>query len=275
MYRTAFLALGLTALLAAPAVAFSPAPSRTLRDAADVLDNFAALPDACIPPYLMAEAQGVAIIPGVVKAGFLVGGRGGHGLIATRDRNGAWSGVTFVELGGVSLGLQAGVESADVVLVFKTRNSLDRIIDGRGKLTLGADAAIAAGPVGRQAEADTDARLRAEIVSYSRSRGLFVGVALDGAALIYDRRANAEYLRDQRPEVVQLTTDVLNRLVRLSTPAAHLPVVTIRPPVAVPTPVIAPPAATPTPAAPVPPAPVPAVPPAPAALPRPVPPANP
>ena len=146
----------------------------------------------------------------MIKAGFLIGGRGGHGLIATRDRNGAWSGVTFVDLGGASFGLQAGVESTDVVLVFKTRNSLDRVLSGRGKLKkrLGVDAAIAAGPVGRQAEAGTDARLRAEIVSYSRSRGLFAGVALDGAAIVYDRRTNAEYLNDHRPEVVQLTINL-------------------------------------------------------------------
>ena len=78
-----------------------------------------------------------------------------------------------------------------MVLVFKTRNSLDRILSGRGKLTLGADAAIAAGPVGREAEAGTDARLRAEIVSYSRSRGLFAGVALDGAAIVYNRRTTS------------------------------------------------------------------------------------
>ena len=153
----------------------------------------------------------MAIIPNVIKAGFVIGGRGGHGLIATRDRNGAWTGVTFVDLGGASFGLQAGVESADVVLVFKTRNSLDRILGGRGKLTLGADAAIAAGPIGRQAEAGTDAQLRAEIVSYSRSRGLFAGVALDGAAIVYDRRTNAEYRNDQRPEVVQLTYNLLAR----------------------------------------------------------------
>jgi hypothetical protein len=128
--------------------------------------------------------------------------------------------VTFIDLGGASIGFQAGVESADVVLVFKTRNSLDRILGGRGKLTLGADAAIAAGPVGRQAEAGTDARLRAEIVSYSRSRGLFAGVALDGAVLVYDRRTNAEYLGAQRPEVVQLTVNLLSTLARMSAPVA-------------------------------------------------------
>jgi lipid-binding SYLF domain-containing protein len=256
MYRTAFAALGLTAALAAPAPAFPPAPPRTLQAATDVLNDFAALPAGCIPASLLAEAQGVAIIPGVFKAGFVIGGRGGHGLIATRDRNGAWSGVTFVSLGGISFGPQAGVESADVVLVFKTRDSLDRVLGGRGKLTLGADAAVAAGPVGRQAEAGTDARLRAEIVSYARSRGLFAGVALDGAAILYDHRANAEYQRDQRPEVVQLTAGLLNRLAQLSTPAPRAPAVIIQAPVPAPPPAVQPPA-FPAPAPGLPPAPVP------------------
>jgi lipid-binding SYLF domain-containing protein len=206
----------------------------------------------------LAEAQGVAIIPGVFKAGFLVGARGGHGLIATRDRNGAWSGVTFVDLGGASFGLQAGVESTDVVLVFRTRNSLDRILRGRGKLTLGADAAIAAGPVGREAEAGTDARLRAEIFSYSRSRGLFAGVALDGAAIVYDHRANSEYLSDHRPETAQLTLNLLTRLVQLSNPEASRTPVIIQAPVFAPPPVVVPP---PPPALPPAPAPVPFPPP--------------
>src|SRR5262249_14670937 len=118
------------------------------------------------------------------------------------------------------VGFQARVEILHVVLVFRTRHSLDRILSGKGKLTLGADAAIAAGPIGRQAEAGTDARLQAEIWSYSRSRGLFAGVALDGAALLYDRRANAEYLRDQSPVVAQRTLHLLARLTELSSPVS-------------------------------------------------------
>jgi lipid-binding SYLF domain-containing protein len=252
MNRTILATLGVFALAVAPISARPPDPPRTIQAATDVLNDFAALPAHCLPASLLAEAHGVAIIPGVVKAGFLVGGRGGHGLIATRDHNGAWSGVTFVDLGGASFGLQAGVESADVVLVFRTRESLERILRGRGKLTLGADAAIAAGPVGRQAEAATDARLRAEILSYSRSRGLFAGVALDGAAIVYDHRANADYLNDHRPETLQLTTNLLARLVQFSTPAPPRQPVTIQAPVFVPAPPVAPPVAPPPPPAPVP-----------------------
>jgi lipid-binding SYLF domain-containing protein len=261
MYRTVLTALGLAVLLAAPASAAPPPPARTIQASIDVLNDLTSIPGNCIPASLLAEAQGVAIIPGVIKAGFLIGGRGGHGLIATRDRNGAWTGVTFVDLGGASFGLQAGVESADVVLVFKTRNSLDRILGGRGKLTLGADAAIAAGPIGRQAEAATDAVLRAEIVSYSRSRGLFAGVALDGAAIVYDRRTNAEYRNDQRPEVVQLTYNLLARLAQLSAPPPPPAGVILQAPVIVPQPAAPPviPAPVPPPA----PIPVPAPPPLP------------
>jgi hypothetical protein len=172
-----------------------------------------------------------------------------------------------VDLGGVSFGFQAGVESADVVLVFKTHNSLDRILSGQGKLTLGADAAIAAGPIGRQAEAGTDARLRAEIWSYSRSRGLFAGVALDGAVLLYDRRANAEYLSAQTPEVLQLTSNLLTRLAQLSAPLPASPGELIQGPVLVPRTAVEPPMA-PVPVPVPPPAPVPVPPPTPGPAPQ-------
>jgi lipid-binding SYLF domain-containing protein len=234
MNRTAVTALGLTLLLAAPASAFPPAPARTVQAAIDVLNDLAAVPEIGIPASLLADAQGIAILPHTVKAGFVLGGRAGHGVILTRDRNGAWSGVTFVNLGGASVGFQAGVESADEVLVFRTHHSLDRILSGKSKLTLGADAAIAAGPIGRQAEAGTDARLQAEIWSYSRSRGLFAGVALDGAALLYDRRANAEYLRDQSPVLAQQTLHLLARLTELSSPPPEPGAVQIQAPVLVP-----------------------------------------
>jgi lipid-binding SYLF domain-containing protein len=128
------------------------------------------------------------VIPRVVKAGLVVGGRRGHGLIAVRAPDGTWSNPSFITLTGGSVGLQAGVQSTDVVLVFRTRRGVDSIV--HGKFTLGADAAVAAGPVGRDAAALTDAQLKAEIYSYSRSRGLFAGIALDGAVLGIDHDAN-------------------------------------------------------------------------------------
>jgi lipid-binding SYLF domain-containing protein len=115
-----------------------------------------------------------------------------------RQPNGCWSSPVFITMTGGSIGWQAGIQSTDVVLVFKTRNSLDRILAGKGKFTLGADAAVAAGPVGRQAEAGTDAELKAEIFSYSRSRGLFLGLSVEGAAILVDHEANQGYYRIAR-----------------------------------------------------------------------------
>jgi lipid-binding SYLF domain-containing protein len=132
-------------------------------------------------------------LPNVVKAGLLVDGRFGRGVALVRQPDGTWSNPAFITLRGLGLGGQAGVESTDLVLVFKTRHSLDRVLMGKRKLTLGADAAVAAGPVGRDAELATDALLKAEIVSYSRSRGLFVGVSLEGASLHVDREANESF----------------------------------------------------------------------------------
>jgi lipid-binding SYLF domain-containing protein len=137
---------------------------------------------------LLADAEAIAVIPNVIKAGLVVGGRHGKGLLAVRQRDGVWSNPSYVSLSGGSVGFQAGVQATDVVLVFRTRRGVDNVVNG--KFTLGADAAVAAGPVGRTASAATDAQLRAEIYSYSRSRGLFAGVALDGAVLSIDHDAN-------------------------------------------------------------------------------------
>jgi lipid-binding SYLF domain-containing protein len=192
MTRFLFAALVIAAC-AAPAAA---APARTLEDADSVLADLAAIPAKGIPPRLLADAQGVVIVPHVVKLGFFVGVRGGRGVVLTRDASGGWGEPVFVQFGGASIGFQAGIEAADVVLVFRTRKALDRVLAGKEKFTLGVDAAVAAGPVGRDAMAATDAQLKAEVLSYSRSRGLFAGVSLDGSAIDPDPAANAEYQKD-------------------------------------------------------------------------------
>jgi lipid-binding SYLF domain-containing protein len=173
----------------------------TVEAATETLQAFAAIPLRGIPPALLQDAKGVAVIPDVVKAGFILGGRFGRGLILLRRADGGWSNPVFITLAGGSLGWQVGVQATDVVLVFKTRNSLDPIVRGKGKLTLGADVGVAVGPVGRQAEAGTDAQLKAEIYSYSRSRGLFVGLSLEGAGLLVDCEANEAFygVRGGRP----------------------------------------------------------------------------
>jgi lipid-binding SYLF domain-containing protein len=205
------------AALAGGRLAAQDPVAHTLRASLDVLEALQAVPERGVPPVLLADAQGVAIIPNVIKAGFVVGGRGGHGVVLTREPDGSWGRPAFVSLGGASVGLQAGVQSTDIVLVFKTRNALDRILKGKGKLTLGADVAVAAGPVGRQAEAATDGRLRAEIYSYSRSRGLFAGVSLEGAAINYDYDANQQFVRTPRPEDLAASDRLRAQLTAMST----------------------------------------------------------
>ena len=187
-------------------------PFRAGRDAeimdsaGEILDSFGNLQLRGIPPAMLKDAQGVAIIPHVIKAGFVIGGRHGRGVVLVRNADGSWGRPLFLSLSGGSVGWQVGVQSTDLVLVFKNRTSLDRILDGKGKLTLGADAAIAAGPLGRQAEAATDGQLKAEIYSYSRSRGLFAGVSLEGAALLMDPRDTDAYYRTEAASVVDPRT---------------------------------------------------------------------
>ncbi|HEY7527667.1 MAG TPA: lipid-binding SYLF domain-containing protein [Candidatus Deferrimicrobiaceae bacterium] len=162
-----------------------------VESAATVLEEIMKIPETGIPPTLLEDASGIAIVPGLIKVGFVVGGRYGTGVLSIREKNGEWSNPVFVSLIGGSVGWQIGAESTDVVLVFKSRKSIDGIM--KGKFTLGADASVAAGPVGRRAEAATDEKLKAEIYSYSRSRGLFAGVSLEGSALQIDDEADAAY----------------------------------------------------------------------------------
>jgi lipid-binding SYLF domain-containing protein len=221
-----------------------PAPD-TLYSATAVLTDLSEIPAKGIPATLMADAQGVAVIPRVVKAGFVVAGSGGHGVVVAKDGSGNWGEPVFVNFGGGSVGFQAGVESTDVVLVFRDRKSLDRLLDGRGaKLTLGADAGVAAGPVGRQAMAGTDFKLEAEVLSYSRSRGLFAGVALDGSVLHPDADANATFRADARPEVARQAAalrEVLAAMSAATPPARPVTVAPAAPEVLLPPAVPAPP----------------------------------
>jgi lipid-binding SYLF domain-containing protein len=208
--------------LSSSQVAAQPSVRRTLDEAVDVLTEMESIPAKGIPQAVLANAQGVAIIPRVVKAGFVVGGRVGHGLVYSRIPDGAWAGPTFVHLGGASVGFQAGVEATDLVLVFKTRRSLERVLQGKDKLTLGADASIAAGPIGREAQAGTDPQLRAEVFSYSRSRGLFAGVSFEGAVLTYDYELNREFERS-RPEVKDEAAKLAMKIIAASRKEAAPP----------------------------------------------------
>ena len=185
-----------TSLLATPAFAGNREEARVLT-ATQVLEEMQKMPDQFAPDWLLARAYGIAVVPNVIKVGFVAGGRRGQGLLVVRDQAGHWSNPAFVSLTGGSFGWQAGVQSTDIILVFTSRASVDGISDG--KVTLGADASVAAGPVGRAASGATDINFRAEVYSYSRTRGLFAGIAVDGSALTIDRKANGSYY--QKPGV--------------------------------------------------------------------------
>ena len=175
-------------LVAAPAIA-GPEEDARAREAVRVLEEIQKIPEQAIPDKLLDEAKAIVVIPDAIKAGLVIGGRRGHGLMSVKTADGTWSNPVFVTLTGGSIGFQAGVQSSDIVLVFRNDRSLDNVVNG--KFTLGADAAVAAGPVGRNAAAATDGQLKAEIWSWSRARGLFAGVALDGAVLRIDSNAQA------------------------------------------------------------------------------------
>jgi lipid-binding SYLF domain-containing protein len=228
-YGAPIVAFAAIILSAGPAAA-EPSVRRTIDEATEVLTAMEAIPAKCIPQAVLANAHGVVIIPRVVKAGFVVGGRAGTGLVYTRLPDGNWTGPVFVHIGGASIGLQAGVEGTDMVLVFKTRAGLERILKGRDKLTLGGDISIAAGPVGRDAQAGTDAALKAEIYSYSRSRGLFAGVSFEGAVLRYDAELNREFERS-RPEVKAEAANLAMKIIAASgkQPAPPPPVIEVVP----------------------------------------------
>jgi lipid-binding SYLF domain-containing protein len=148
--------------------------------AAKVFQEIMSAPDKAIPEGVRDDAECVAVFPAVVKAAFVIGGRGGRGVASCRTAQG-WSPPAYFNLGGGSFGWQIGVDVTDFVMLFMTDNSLNSLLSS--KLTLGGDASVAAGPVGREAAAATDLKLEAQILSYSRSKGLFAGLALNGAVI--------------------------------------------------------------------------------------------
>jgi lipid-binding SYLF domain-containing protein len=201
---TLVLSLALSILLSLPAAPADAGVKETTRveTAAEVMEKIMEIPEKAIPPALLADAQGIAVIPGVIKVGFVVGGQYGNGVLAVRGKDGAWSNPVFVTLISGSIGWQIGAQATDFVIVFKSPRSVEGIM--KGKYTLGADAAIAAGPVGRRAEAATDVELKAEIYSYSRSRGLFAGISLEGSSLQVDHESDAAFYGkgDVRPSEI-------------------------------------------------------------------------
>ena len=195
---------------------------KRVADAADVVEQLSRIPEKSIPPSLLSHAYAVAVVPDVVRAAFGLGARRGKGILVIRQDDSSWSNPAFVTLTGGSVGWQIGADSTDVILVFKTRKGVDGIANG--KLTLGANASVAAGPVGRQGAVATDIEFEAEVYSYSRSRGLFAGVALEGAGVTMDRKANARFYGspDMTPEKIfdsspNIAPDIANTFVQVLT----------------------------------------------------------
>jgi lipid-binding SYLF domain-containing protein len=184
------LILALTGLVSAQNQADKSEKPRDMKDeieqsekAAKVFREIMEIPDKAIPQSILDDAECVAVFPDVIKAGFIVGGRGGRGLASCRLGN-TWSAPAYLNLGGGSIGLQIGAQSTDFVLLMMNKEGADSLM--KTKFTLGGDASVAAGPVGRQAGASTDLALNAQILSYSRSKGLFAGLELKGVVVETD-----------------------------------------------------------------------------------------
>jgi len=164
---------------------------KRLSRATDVFQEIMKTPDKGIPADLLDKSACVAIVPGLKKGGLGLGGKYGKGLIMCRKPNRNWTAPSFITIEGGSIGLQIGFTQIDVVMLFMNKNGVDKLIGD--KFTIGADASAAAGPVGRQTAAQTNIRLDAEILTYSRAKGLFAGVSLDGATLRSDKDDNREF----------------------------------------------------------------------------------
>lgn len=197
--KTIFLSLSVVLLLSIGAAAAAQTgrerSSRKSRDAANqsakaarVFEEIMATREKSIPRDLLNRAEAVAVFPSVIKAGFIVGGRGGRGVISRRVAGG-WSAPAFFDLAGGSIGLQIGASSTDFVLLFMNERAVESLLGD--KFEIGAEGSAAAGPVGRSASASTDARLNAQILSYSRSRGAFAGLELKGVVIKPDNEDNS------------------------------------------------------------------------------------
>ncbi|WP_419801304.1 lipid-binding SYLF domain-containing protein [Mucilaginibacter sp.] len=158
-----------------------------------VIQEFGKLRET-IPQQLLQKTEGIIIIPGLINAGFGIGGKRGKGIAMVKNENGTWSNPVFLTMTGGSLGFQIGIQSVDLVLVFLNKSSLQDI--GKSSFTLGGDISVAAGPVGRTSSAGTDYKLESEVYSYSRSKGLFAGISLSGSALDVDQNANDSFYGD-------------------------------------------------------------------------------
>lgn len=216
--KTLVAGMALLAIAVAPALAGSDQDAsakksdeaKRMQSATTTLDEIMQIPDKGIPGNMLEHAAGVAVIPGVVKAGFIAGAEHGKGVMSIRREDGSWSNPVFTNLTGGSIGWQAGVKSSDIVLVFMSRKNVEDVIDG--EFTLGGNVAVAAGPVGRTGGAGANLKLDSGIYVYARSRGAFAGISLDGSKLYVDKDANARYYGEgATPQTIVAGKDVKAR----------------------------------------------------------------
>jgi lipid-binding SYLF domain-containing protein len=248
---TAFLTIALTLTFGSATALADAKTEQRLDDCRQVFESFANLTEQAIPVWLLERSYGIVVVPKLIKGALGVGGRGGRGVMAVRNPDGTWSNPVFVTLAGVNFGFQFGVQSTDVVMVLMSRQSIEGIAGG--KVTLGADASVAAGPVGRAAAATTDATFKAQVLSYSRNEGIFAGVALDGTVIAVDDGSNetaygvSDVLPSQilegriasAPPAAKEFTAALNRATSTAsttTPAGTRPAAETAPPAQPPTP---------------------------------------
>ncbi len=173
--------------------------------AADVLDEIQGAPDKGIPQEVLGSAQCVAVVPSMLKGGFIVGARFGRGLASCRTPKG-WSAPAFFTVEGGSVGFQIGGQAVDLVMLIMNDNGMKNLLSS--KFELGADASVAAGPVGRHAEGNTDWKMRAEVLTYSRARGVFAGVSLAGAVVKQDKDSTREIYGRMVPFRTSLTGEI-------------------------------------------------------------------
>lgn len=191
----------LAAIVAAPA-AGKPKVERRLDDAALVLEDTLNSVDQGIPSNLLSRANCVGVFPSVWKGAFFFGGRYGKGIVTCRQSDNSWSAPANFRIEGGNFGLQIGGQATDIVLLFMGEKSVRRLL--RTKFTLGGDASVSGGPVGRTAQAQTDALFGARILSYSRSRGVFAGIALDGATLRPAHKADRNLYKGSAPRTIDI-----------------------------------------------------------------------
>jgi SH3 domain-containing YSC84-like protein 1 len=164
--------------------------SERVQAAADVLNEIESAPDSGIPQEILSKAECVAVVPSMLKGGFIVAGKYGRGLASCRNPKG-WSAPAFFTIAGGSFGFQIGGQAVDLVMLIMNNDGMQRLLSS--KVSLGADASVAAGPVGRHAEGNTDWKMRAQVLTYSRARGVFAGVSLNGAVMNQDKDSTREF----------------------------------------------------------------------------------